>query len=343
MKKIIYLFIVALGFGMLSCQNEDWEFPDFEYSTVYFPYQYPVRTLVLGDYEYDNENDNNLRFRISAHLGGMYENKHDQSVSYVIDESLAQNLKTVGGDTLKLLPSNYYTISQTDNIIIPKGAFHSGFEVQLTDAFLNDTMAHRTHYILPVRMLESSLDSVLHGKSTVANPDRRIAGDWEVAPKDFTIFGIKYINPYHGKYLHRGVSVISDATNTPVETIVYRQPNVEKDEIWHLRTIGRNKVSVAGSIRASSGSPGSLLMEISFDESGNGTVKNSALSQFPITGTAKFVKNGDRWGGKDRNAIHMEYTINVNSNTHSIKDTLVIRDRDVRFETFNPAVVKNSN
>ena len=44
--KIIKAFIplvMAMGL-LLSCENEDWEFPDFNYTTTYFPYQYPVRT-----------------------------------------------------------------------------------------------------------------------------------------------------------------------------------------------------------------------------------------------------------------------------------------------------------
>lgn len=341
MKRIYILFLLTFLLGMLSCQNEEWEFPDFEYSTVYFPHQYPVRTLILGDYEYDNENDKNLKFLISAHLGGMYENKSEQTVTFAIDEALAQNLKTDNGDTLKLLPSSYYTINDVDQIIIPQGEFHSGFEVQLNESFLNDTMSHKTHYVLPVRIITSSLDSILRGKSTIENADLRVPGHWEVSPKDYTIFGIKYINPYHGKYLHRGIFIISDATNTPIDTIVYRQDFVEKDEIWHLQTISRNSVTVKGAIRSSAGSPGELLMDITFNDAENGVITENPLSVFPITGTAKFVTNGDNWGGKDHNAIYLDYTINVNQDIHSIKDTLVIRDRDVRFETFNPVVVQN--
>ena len=33
-----------------SCENGDRDFDDFEGgTTVYFPYQYPVRTILLGD------------------------------------------------------------------------------------------------------------------------------------------------------------------------------------------------------------------------------------------------------------------------------------------------------
>ena len=48
MKKI--LVILTLVTGLIACENQKNEFPDFDYTAGYFPYQYPVRTLVLGDY-----------------------------------------------------------------------------------------------------------------------------------------------------------------------------------------------------------------------------------------------------------------------------------------------------
>jgi len=338
MKKISFLVTIALLSGLFSCQNEKWEFPDYDYSTVYFPYQTPVRTLVLGDYLFDNENDNNLKFLISAHLGGMYENLNDHSVEFIIDPDLVNNLKTDVGDTLKILPSSYYSIS-SNQIIIPKGQFYAGCEVQLTDAFLNDTMSYRTHYVLPLRITETSLDSILSGQGNVADPDYRIAGNWSIAPRNYTIFGIKFINPYHGKYLYRGQSIIKDAGNIAFDTIIYRQRYIERDEIISLKTSGRNKVTIKSVVRASAGSPGALWMDLDFNEStGVCTVTNNPASLFTISGTGTFVKNGDMWGNKERDAIYLNYQILVGTDTHTVNDTLVIRDRDVRFESFKPVV-----
>src|SRR5690606_19350305 len=108
-----------------------------------------------------------------------------------------------------------------------KGQFYGGFEVQLNEAFLNDTMAYRLHYVVPARIIESSLDSVLSGNSFDPNPDPRIPAEWVTAPKNYTLFGIKFINPYHGKYLHRGQSVVKDNGGTVLETLTYRQKYVE--------------------------------------------------------------------------------------------------------------------
>jgi len=42
MKKFL---VIILLFGLISCENEEITFPDHEYTTAYFPYQFPVRTL----------------------------------------------------------------------------------------------------------------------------------------------------------------------------------------------------------------------------------------------------------------------------------------------------------
>ena len=62
MKLKIYIYGVVFGaFSLLcaSCYNTEHEFPDFEGgTTAYFAYQFPVRTLVLGNDIYDNALDN---------------------------------------------------------------------------------------------------------------------------------------------------------------------------------------------------------------------------------------------------------------------------------------------
>jgi hypothetical protein len=45
------------------------------------------------------------------------------------------------------------------------------------------------------------------------------------------------------------------------------------------------------------------------------------------------------WGNIKRNAIHLSYEVTQGANKHYISDTLVIRDRDVRFEEFQPKIL----
>lgn len=342
MKHIINkVFPLLLLMAMISCKNQDWSFPDYKYSTTYFPYQSPVRTLVLGNYDLtDNTTDNKLQFSIGVAIGGMYNNNQDRHVGYVIDENLCNNLYSDIGDTIVALPQSYYTLSPIGSVIVPKGKMQGYIDVQLTDAFLNDPRAYKVRYVIPLKITSTETDSILQGKSTMVNPDRRIASNWTIVPKDYTLFGIKYINPYHGKYLHRGKDVIKNVGGSIVDEVVYRTKYIEDNEIWYLQTSSRNQVIVTGLVRRTADSPGSFNMLVTFDGSGNGIISKEATSAYPMSGTGKFVTNGDEWGGKKRNAIILNYQITdaVNGQFHQANDTLVIRDRDVRLETFNPVI-----
>ena len=88
MKKYIYgIALGALALTCTSCYNSDHEFPDYEEgTTAYFAYQFPVRTLVLGNDIYDNELDNAHKCRIWSTMGGAYGGR-DAYVDIAVDES----------------------------------------------------------------------------------------------------------------------------------------------------------------------------------------------------------------------------------------------------------------
>ena len=93
LKKFLYgVALGALALTLTSCYNSEQEFPDFEGgTTAYFAYQYPVRTLVLGNDIYDNTLDNAHKFQIWSTMGGAY-NGRDAVVDIVVDETLCDNL-----------------------------------------------------------------------------------------------------------------------------------------------------------------------------------------------------------------------------------------------------------
>ena len=72
MKKFIILFAFAVA--LFSCENQDNDFEDYDFQTVYFPIQYPARTLALGESRSDNSIDLEHAFSIGASVGGMDEN-----------------------------------------------------------------------------------------------------------------------------------------------------------------------------------------------------------------------------------------------------------------------------
>ena len=133
-----------------SCENQDWSFPDYGRTTVYFAYQYPVRTIVLGNDEiFDNTLDNQHKCLIKAVMGGVYDNGTTPTVDIDVVNSLCDNLTFATGGQVVPMPSNYYTLA-SDQIVIPKGQISAGVEVQLTDAFFADPKSIETTYVIPL-------------------------------------------------------------------------------------------------------------------------------------------------------------------------------------------------
>ncbi len=344
MKRIVIRItsVLLVLTAMVSCYNQDVDFPNNEFTTIFFPYQYPVRTLILGDYVFDNSNDNEHRFQISATMGGVYENDKDILIQYVVDESLTDDLY-LGTTKILPLPSAYYSLSNTSQIVIPKGKYHGTIDVQLTDAFFSDPAAvgpAGTTYVIPLRMISTSSDSLHSGETAEIDPDRRVPADWVSVPKDFTLFGINYVNEYHGNFLARGRSEVSDG-GLVIETNVYRNPYVERDQVVSVRTNSRRTVLYSNRVvRNNTSGPGNFEMLITFDEDGNGTIAASDDSLFPVSGTAKFSKDTERWGGKSRHAIYLDYQVDDGTYTHTAKDTLVFRDKGISFQEYVPEVVE---
>jgi len=354
MKKIIILLLFVVTIGLNSCiKNFDIEHDNYAYSTVYFGYQFPVRTLILGDYVYDNANDNAHQFVISAHLGGLLSNKHDKKFAVSVDNSLCNGLQFSGTkEPILALPQNYYEPIATE-LIIPKGKMSGGVTVKLTDAFFNDPMAIRNKYVIALRLTNPNhaVDSVLVGNKTDQNPnpDPRFATEWAVGPKDFTMFVVKYVNEFYGAYFQWGTSKTNIAGVT-TDTI-YKHRWVEYNPALTLTTTGRN--TVEGSfILKSRAMTGTIRMTLTFSGaydgknnctiSGQGTTGNYT---YMVSGTGSFFNSEagsyNGFGNKNRNGIKLNYNVNLTTNdggsmTYTAEDELVLRSRDIVMEIYTP-------
>lgn len=191
--------------------------------------------------------------------------------------------------------------------------------------------------MIPLRITRAeNIDSVLTGLSfgTVDNPDRVNAAHWDILPKDYTLFGIKYMNRFHGNYLRRGLDMITGGT--PALGREYHAEFTVDDEVVFVETSGFNKVHLENIIgRGENSSPGNVAMELTFDGDAC-TISGYKDDPYNVSGTGQFVEGGDTWGGKPRDVIYLDYTYTDgdNSETHAVKDTLVIRDRTAVFEEF---------
>lgn len=335
MKYLYILFSITL---FLSCENYEIEHPDFGRTAGYFPYQFPVRTIILGDYIYDNSNDNAHKFLISVAMGGVYENTIDREFTFRVDESLCDNvIFNQSGDTIRMLPPEYFTLSSENKIVIPRDKFFGSVEVQLTDQFFQDPKSIGLEYVVPLRLEGSTgVDSILNGSTSNPNADPRILGQWTVAPKNFTMFAVKYINEYDGNYFHYGSNTVSDAAGNTLEQNEYSEQYVVDNSVARLITTGRNSVELSTSIRSDTLS-GTLNMILTF-EGDQCTIVQADGSPFSITGTGTFKSDAYEWGNKSRNGIEVSYTVVDSSLTYQATETFVARDRAVVLEEYTPVV-----
>ncbi|MDE6172549.1 DUF5627 domain-containing protein [uncultured Bacteroides sp.] len=337
MKKSLWILAAMAGALFTACENGDWEFPDYKYSAVYFAYQSPIRTITLGeDNSVDNSLDNEHKCQIMATVAGVYENKKDVEIGIRVDNTLCDGFKfeSTGGDIIPM-PASHYTLGG-DKIVIKKGNILGGVTVNLTDAYFNDPKSVELNYVIPVVMTGvQNADTILQGKKQVDNPVRLSKEDWEVQPKDYVLYAVKYISKYDSHYLRRGVDTYSgNKTGTEVRHKAY----VEKDEdIDGFSTLGINKVQWARPTKDAAGKNVEANLVLAFDESGNCTVSSNSEGVV-AGGSGKFVAKGDKnsWGGKDRDVLYLDYTMDYDGIHCATKDTLVVHYRGVKAEWFTP-------
>ncbi|MFC2091138.1 DUF1735 domain-containing protein, partial [Bacteroidota bacterium] len=281
MKKIIT--ILFTGILLFSCTNRDIEFDDYDYVTVYFPFQTPIRTLILGDESVgDNSIDLEKAFSIGITMGGVYQNKQDRVITVAYAPELAEKIiNTATGDTLLLLPESYYdaaflNAAQID-ITIPSGELSGKTRVQLNDAFFQDTLSVGFNYVIPLRITNPGADSVLSGQVSSAvsqdTADVRIPDHWKTVPKDYTLFGIRYINETHGYYLYRGQRLNLTTQDTTAYSERFLTDNIAT--VLTTKSLTENIMAHAAGMAADA----SFRMMLTFDHAS----QNIVVSQIDTT------------------------------------------------------------
>ncbi len=334
MKTIkILTLALAASMAVTSCHNGDNEFPDFDYQAVYFANQSVGRTIELGrDSEIDLTLDNQHSMYVKAVMGGAYSNSKNRVINISVDESLCDGLylsSDFGGRKVLPLPESYYTL-ESNAITIPSGSMDGGVNVRLTDAFFNDPKALDFNYVLPLVMNSAiGVDSILQGKPMVENPNRLVSSDWTVAPKDYTLYFVRYVNPWHAIYLRSGKDILTvDGVSTE---IVRKASDVIKDEQVSVVTAGYKECTLALSTKTDGDHVYNYTLKLTFAEDGTCAL-SSTDPAVTITGTGRFVENGEKnvINNEDRDALYLEYTVTTPGWSLKTNDTLVLRNRGVQ-------------
>ena len=304
MKKITTL-ILLLSVVMTSCYKDYIE--DFDYTGIYFMYQTNVRTFVVGE---------GMKIEVGAALGGVRENTQDRIVNFKLDNTLinanilaamkagASYIKEAMGavDTLKMMPADYFTISDNSQMIIKKGQ-HMGSVVIKADSarFLKDAATIRPGYALPFYIVSADADSVEKAKR-------------------FAVVALKYENMLFGNYWHGGVTTVKDSSGKVLKTINYFTtiPSPES-KIMTLKTVAPNAL-VTNKISDQSGA-----MKITLN-GGTITLSKADGSKVEILPDGTSVYNQAKL--LQERKIFLKYKFSNGDGTTSFaQDTLTFRNR----------------
>ena len=373
MKLRKYIYGAALGVISLaytSCYNADKEFPDFEGgTTAYFAYQFPVRTLVLGNDIYDNTLDNAHKCRIWSTMGGAYAGR-DAVVDFAVTDSLCNNLyftDEAGNKAAAVLPmpSAYYKL--LSDKINYNGDARGYVEVEFTDAFFNDPKAVENTYVIPLLMTRvSGIDHILTGTPREGlTPARANTEDWDVLAKDYVLYCVKYMNPWQGKYIRRGLDEVTEAGT--VTTIVRKDSSLvksdvgrytenpvnHKDEVCGITTKNMTQAIFPVSFKTSGASVSCNLIltfngnkcTVSTDDAG---ITANGTGEYIVKGTEQQEYKDYQWGSVNgvpvqRDILRLAYDVNFSAENIQVstKDTLVVQTRESNKRVFfTPKYVK---
>lgn len=295
MKRYIKMVaaLLALMASFTACENGDQTFDDYEGgTTAYFAYQSPVRTIVLGDDEYDTTLDKAHKLKILATFGGSY-NGRNATVNVAVDNSLCDNLTFADGTQVKAMPKEYYQLSTTAFNF--NGGMQGGTEVQLTDDFFKDPDAVKNTYVIPLVMQnQTGFDRIATGTLKEGKTGSRTnASIWETAPRDYVMYCVKYQNKYSGWWL----------TNHNTST-----DNIEKASQVQITTRTLNS-----SVYTVEFQEGSKILKadllLTFDDKENCTI-TSLTEGVKATGSGSWADNGiHSWNNKDRDLMELNAEI----------------------------------
>lgn len=183
MKNIV-IILLLLGLFTTACYDDFRN--DYPYTTVAFSTATGGlsaqgelgRTVVMGE---------GLEMDFGVYIAGLLENDKEWWADFMIDPSL------LNGTPYQIMPEGYYTLSNDSRITIPAGDYVGKITVTLdSTAFVNDPLSADFNYALPIRLTDTSADSLHNTQNT-------------------KILVLKYINRYEGYYDQEGSYQTFDA------------------------------------------------------------------------------------------------------------------------------------
>ena len=307
-------------------------------------------------------------------MGGAYGGR-DAVVDFVVDPSLCDDLYFTdeGGNPAEPvlpMPSAYYSLSS--NVISYNGDQRGYVEVQFTDAFFNDEKAIENTYVIPLLMTGvRGIDHILTGTPREGlSPTRTNTEDWEILAKDYVLYCVKYMNPWQGKYIRRGLDVITEngATSTVVRkdfklvnTDIERykeNPVNQNDEVCAINTKNMKQAIFPVYVNIGKDSSGdtrpSQLCNLILTFDGDKCVITSDDEEVPSDGSGEFIVKGTekaeykdyQWGNMNgepvqRDILRLAY--NVMFKKGRVIGTKLVNGKEVPWILENDVEVSTSD
>jgi hypothetical protein len=299
-------------------------------------------------------------------MGGAYSGR-DAVVNVIIDESLCNNLYFLndgGYERAKVLPlpHDYYNYEDVKNATINYNGDSRGYlEIQFTDKFFQDPKAtsNDTTYVIPVRMTGvTGIDDLLSGTPNTDNPVRQNAKDWSVLPMDYTLYCVRYMNPWQAKYIRRGVDMVTEDGGEPTKVVrkdfsLYNSdieryskmdpsnPVNQNDEVCAIKTKNMTQAIFPVSFKTSGAS---ILCNLILTFNGNSCTISTDDENVTATGSGEFIAKGTerseykdyQWGSIEgnpvqRDILRLAYNVDFSGTGKNIQvqtaDTLVVQTR----------------
>ena len=307
MKK--FLTFIILTVAMVACYPD--YITDYIYSGIYFPYQTDVRTFVVGE---------GMKIEVGATLGGVTENTRDRNVTFTFDGTLITPatlaiFKAAANGYIKdpvstvtsflQLPSNYYTISSANTMVIKAGQ-HMGSVVIKPDSaiFLGDPATKIATYVLPFRITAADADTVLQAKR-------------------YAVIGLRYDNMLFGKYWHGGSALVNRPAKADTTLKYYTAVPMPEPKVWTLTTNSPNSLNAPGFLDQVSAKPEMLLTLNGNDIA----ISSVAGSTYVISSDGACVFNRPKLLQNRKIFLKYKYTDPVTNFTYHCTDTLTFRNR----------------
>ena len=302
MKRLSILILAVL---LLSGCYEDYV-RDFDYSGVYFAYQYDLRTFVVGEGE---------AFDVTVALGGRMKNDRDRKVTVEIDQSLvgadafnglmgrsgglsgdyvSTALRNANVTSVQPLPAESFTVSGLEGLTIAKGRHTAAFRIKATPAFIASPGAYSPGYALGFRILEADADKI-------------------VEEKRFAVVAVHCEHRFWGNWSHRATIRSYDASGTLTGSERIEESLADGD-VFALTTVDASTVQ-SGKMTGIVGA-----MRLTF----NGDQIAVASADGTVTGEGHF--NGAKLL-QDRE-LYLKYDISLGGGVRKeVSDTLRFRNR----------------